>query len=145
MCYAITKLHTTSHILEIEHGRYNKMSAHLSFCPFCLGCIGDETHFLMNCNWMTSPCLPASQIYVSSIQSFNDMSILYVLWTETQKFQYWPLEVSVQQALVLWKQTPVSIHLLHLLQSNICPEEQCSCPLSNKIEGPWIYDTIDID
>lgn len=45
----MTKIRISAHSLEIEVGRYNKISSDRRFCKFCKTEIENEHHFILKC------------------------------------------------------------------------------------------------
>ena len=96
---AITKIRTSSHKLEIETGRWNKMQRENRICKNCaLGEIEDELHLLFNCRMHETErrklfevlkhkmnvdlsLIPTIEERIISIFSSNDLSTLNALGT----------------------------------------------------------------
>lgn len=69
---AISKLRTSSHVLEIERGRHARPPVPKDdrLCPFC-DVIDDEEHFIMNCTSNTTERLQLFTLIHSQDDTFN--------------------------------------------------------------------------
>lgn len=47
---SLIKFRTSNHRLPVEVGRYNDTPFHERRCPFCVNSLGDEYHYIMECN-----------------------------------------------------------------------------------------------
>ena len=84
---SICKLRISAHKLMIEVGRYSNIPRNQRFCNKCnSGSIGDEIHFLINCEKFLNDRKSVYDLVESNVQNFtnlnDDQKFLYLLTSE---------------------------------------------------------------
>ena len=125
---AITKLRASSHILEIERGRYSKpmVPAHLRLCKKC-NKVEDEGHFVTKCVINTNE---RSQLLANVRCNFPDIDLLntrqifvFLMCSADKQIQKWFGRVIhrsfiTRNELLLWLCVPMIYTIFYIYQTS---------------------------